>query len=199
MKMMVILSVYYCCVTNYHTCNNFRQHWFITHSAMGHKSGTAPMHFLHKVLPGWSQGVGWPGLFSGVSREEPVFNLNQVLGKFCFLWMKDRGALIPCLLIDGVPLSAPGHWDSFSCGWFHLQASNTVCFGILWLPLLLLARENSLLLKGSPDRVRPTQKNLCILRSIDWGASMICKIFPEVIPSVLVLITRGQESWGGHL
>lgn len=90
MEVMVIVLVYYCCVTNYHKCTNFRQRKCITHSSVGHKSGRAQMGYLLRVLPGWNRGVGRPGLFSGASREESLFNLNQVLAKFSFLRLKDR-------------------------------------------------------------------------------------------------------------
>lgn len=99
MEVMVVVLVYYCCVTNYHKCNNFKQHKFITHSSMGRKSGVAQMGLLlsqaeTKVLAGL-------GFFSGASREESVFNLSQVLAKFSFLCLKDRGPLLSCPLLGG--------------------------------------------------------------------------------------------------
>lgn len=156
---MVIVLIYYCCVTNYHKCTNFRQRKCITHSSVGHKSGRLRwvlcVGFCQagiKVLAslGFSLEPRGKNPFSTSIRFWP----NLV---FC-AWKTDFSDFLPA--VRRRPLSTQGHWISPSHVGDPILKPVTVghislCFASLWL-LLLLAREYSLLLKGLPDWVKPT-------------------------------------------
>ena len=158
---MGMVLVFYCWVTADRKGNSLKQNTFIAHRSVGHKSGLAQMGSPLKVSPGWNQGISWAEFFSGLSREESAFKLIQVVVKLSSLWLKGRRPLFACLLSVGrlSELKAtyiPSHVSDFIFT-PATMCQISLCFESLSLLLLLLARENALLLKGSPDWVRPTQ------------------------------------------
>lgn len=116
-------------------------------------------HF--RVSPGWNQGVGWAGIFLYSLGKNLLSGSFWSLHKFSFLWLKDGGSLFSCLF-------SAGGLSQFktSCILSHVDDSIfkpatvcqiSMCCESPWFPILLLARGNLLLLKGSPDWLGPIQ------------------------------------------
>lgn len=116
-------------------------------------------HF--RVSPDWNQVVGWAGIFLYSLGKNLLSGSFWSLDKFSFLWLKDGGSLFSCLF-------SAGGLSQFktSCILSHVDDSIfkpatvcqiSMCCESPWFPLLLLARGNLLLLKGSPDWVGPIQ------------------------------------------
>lgn len=85
---------------------------------MGQESGHGLAGSLLRISEGCNQGVGLAVFLSGgVSGEEPISKLIQVVSRIHFLLAVGLMSLFPCWLPAGSLLSAPrGLCSSLPCG-----------------------------------------------------------------------------------
>lgn len=127
-----------------HTC-------LLPHSSLGQTYRQAPLDCLFRALQGWNQDV--VGLCSHLEAvgKHLLSGSFRLLAEFRYLWMKNRSFTF-FLAVVWEHFSAPEEpLYSLACPHSVFKARNHSSVSNVLLPLLLPARENSLLLKASCD------------------------------------------------
>ena len=129
------VSIFYCCVSNSHKCNVFRQHAGIISWFCRSNIRMAQLRSLLRASQGQNQGVSQTRLLSGGSGEEGTFKLIQADSRIQFLAGVGPMYPFPCCLSWGVlSLEATPTLSHMVLYVFKLEMALWV-FESRWLPL----------------------------------------------------------------